>query len=147
VSTFLNRICWDSDRRLIIVETLSAAGVYHDGLVYDVVDNSLFVNSGGTPAFYMAGIGFASDGSMLVVDASGGLPADTFWVSGLPISAAEKRLCVDAVNAVSYTHQGVVFTTVRAVAVVALGPVVPSFLLLETGDHILLESGDGLLLG
>jgi len=90
--------------------------VYHDGLVYGPLD-VLVCNYAGIPAFYLAGIGITTSGELCIYDASGGLPADTMWQSGLPISRAENRLCVDWTNPVTYWHQGVPFTAVGAVAV------------------------------
>lgn len=111
---FLNRLSINTSRKA--VTAASVAIVRHDGLGYAASD-ALSVNYAGTKAAVRDGIGFTSAGEMLVVDASAGLPADTVWLSGLPISAAQQRLCVDAINAVTVTHQGVGFTSTRAVAV------------------------------
>lgn len=113
MSTFLNRFSNSAAQR---IETDTAGAIYHDGLLYAALDK-LVISYGGTPAVAIAGIGQSATGELLCVDAAAGLPADTFWQSGLPISAAQQRLCVDAAGATTYVHQGVPFTAVGAVAI------------------------------
>ena len=120
MTTFLNRFSnSDLQRVRIVTEEPTTDKTYHDGLVYGEEDR-LFVSyestvSGDNGKY--EGISQGEDGELLVIDASAGLPADTFWESGLPISEEEGRLCVDPVNDVEYVHDGVPFTGVGAVAV------------------------------
>jgi len=140
VSTFLNRLSQSATTRVEIDSAFAGTPVYHDGLVYGAAD-VLVVNYAGTPAFYMAGIGFTAAGEMCVVDASAGLPADTIHQSGLPISRAESRLCVDPLGAVTYWHQGVPFTAVRAVAVdgASEGPGAFTFTAMTEAEGIVID--------
>lgn len=116
MSTFLNRFSNDATQRIEVDSAFAGTPIYHDGLVYGLL-NVLVVNYAGTLVGYLQGIGQTLTGELMVFDASAGLPADTFWQSGLPVSAAEHRLCVDPTNAVALVHDGIPFTTVGAVAV------------------------------
>lgn len=136
MSTFLNRFSNSVAQRIEVDDAFAGTPVYHDGLVYGLAD-VLVVNYAGTLVGYIQGIGMTVAGELMVFDASAGLPADTFWQSGLPISAAEHRLCVDPTNAVSYIHDGIPFTTVGAVAVDGT-PTPPAT---ETISHIVITWG------
>lgn len=98
-----------------VVTAASAALIGKDGMTLNSVLEGVVISSGAAVTGH-TGFIFAAGGVLKTVDASGGLPAGTIHHSGLPFSGG--ALCMDAIGAVTYCHNGIPFTAVGAVAAV-----------------------------
>lgn len=114
---FLNGFQITSNK--VVTDSTPVGALSHfSGRTYDqTVANSLAVNTAGTSVARAVGISRDTAGSIMIVDASGGLPAGTIVHNGLPIVSSTGKLCTDAIGAVTHFHQGVPFTAVGAVAI------------------------------
>ena len=88
-------------------------------------------------SIYVNGVPVSATGQVVYVDASAGLPADTTWVNGLPISGG--AVCMSS-NAVAFYGNGLPYD-INGAIVATITPGVSSFLLLEDGSFLLLEDG------
>lgn len=84
--------------------------------------------------FFNQGVPTTEVGQVSVVDASGGLPANVVWLSGLPISA--NRVCIST-NPVFVVSSGIPYDSAGAVA----ATVISAYLLQEDGFFLLQEDG------
>jgi hypothetical protein len=64
-------------------------------------------------AFSLGGLTFTSTGRLIYVDATAGLPVDTDWSSGLPVSGG--ALCVST-NPATFGKDGIPFAANGAIA-------------------------------
>jgi hypothetical protein len=94
--------------------TTDASDQFINGRRISNLKNAVCASAAAVPVAFIQGIGYDTNGIMLIVDASAGLPAGTAFASGLPVSAG--ALCVDAINPAAFWRSGVPFAANGGVA-------------------------------
>ncbi|WP_175224618.1 hypothetical protein [Achromobacter ruhlandii] len=83
-----------SDKASFVTGVVAPTDTFKDGLRWAA--DKVRAAAGLTPAGFSQGLPVDVDGRLCLLDATAGLPADTTYSNGLPISAGQLCISVDA---------------------------------------------------